>query len=111
MSDRTWSFLKWSGVGVIAAAILAVPYLPGRTDPVTREALAQARALWEQAGIINYDLDLETWGVQSGRYHVQVRDGRLVQITRNGTAADPAEGDYWTVDGLFRVIEEELDAA
>jgi hypothetical protein len=25
--------------------------------------------------------------------------------------ADPAAGDYWTVDGLFQVIEEELDAA
>ena len=111
MSDRTWSLVKWSGIGFFAALILAVPYFPGRTDPVTRERLDEARKLWLKAKVKNYDLDLETRGAQSGRYHVEVRDGQLATITRNGTTADPAAGEYWTVDGLFRVIEEELDAA
>jgi Family of unknown function (DUF6174) len=111
MNDRTWSLLKWSGIGLIAALILAVPYLPGHTEPVTRERLNEARALWTRARIGNYDLDLETRGAQSGRYHVEVRGGHLAGITRDGVTADPAAGEYWTVDGLFQVIEEELDAA
>jgi hypothetical protein len=111
MSDRIWSLVKWSGIGLVAALILAVPYLPGRTHPVTRERLDRARALWLQAQVKNYDMDLETRGAQSGRYHVEVRDGQLTGITRDGIAADPADGEYWTVDGLFRVSEEELDAA
>jgi hypothetical protein len=111
MSDRMWSLAKWTGIGAVAALILAVPYFPGRTDPVTRERLEGARALWSRAQVKNYDMDLETRGAQSGRYHVEVRDGHLAGITRNGVTADPAAGEYWTVDGLFQVIEEELDAA
>jgi hypothetical protein len=106
-----WKLVKWSGIGLVAALILAVPYLPGRTEPVTREGLREARGLWQTAQLDNYDLDLETRGAQAGRYHIEVRNGQLSTITRDGVAANPAAGEPWTVDGLFQVIEEELDAS
>jgi hypothetical protein len=111
MNDQTWKLLKWSGVGIVAILVLAVPYLGGRTEPVTRDGLERARAKWASAGISNYDLNLETRGAQTGRYHVEVRNRQLASITRDGNAADPAAGEYWTVEGLFQVIEEELEAA
>jgi hypothetical protein len=85
--------------------------LPDRTEPVTREALAAARARWQGARIANYDLDLETRGAQVGNYHVEVRDHQVRSIIRDGTPATPNDLDYWTVDGLFVTIEEELDRA
>ena len=111
MSDKSYRIWKWCGIAGVAAVILSVPYLPGRTEPVTLERLDAARAMWQQANISSYDMDLETSGAQTGRYHVEVRNGQLSLITRNGQPADPAAGEYWTVEGLFRVIEEELDAA
>ena len=111
MSDKSFRNLKWCGIVGVGAVIIAVPYLPGRTEPVTRERLEAARALWQRANITSYDMELETSGAQTGRYHMEVRGGRLALITRNGQSADPAAGEYWTIEGLFRVIEEELDAA
>jgi hypothetical protein len=109
MSDRTWSLVKWSGVGLVVAAVLAVPYLPGRTEPVTRDRLASARSQWEAANITDYDLDLEVSGVQSGNYHVKVRGGKVWEITLNGRAADSNAPEYFTIDGLFQTLEEYLD--
>ena len=111
MSDRSWCLLKWFGIGAVAATIIVVPLLSGRTEPVTKERLAEAARLWHAAKIANYAMDLETSGAQTGKYHIEVRDGQLARITRNGQAADPASGEFWTVDGLLRMIEQELDAA
>jgi hypothetical protein len=110
--DRTWRIAKWSTIAaVVMAAIVAVPYLRGRTEPVTRERLAAARERWRSANVANYHMDLETTGAQTGLYHVSVRDGQLITLTRNGQSMNPAEGEYWTVDGWFQAIEEDIDNA
>jgi hypothetical protein len=109
MSERTWFIWKWGGVLGLIATVVAIPYLPGRTEPVTRERLAEAARLWEQAHITNYDLDLEVRGAQTGRYHVAVRDGTVVEILLNDQPASPAASEYYTIDGLFLTIEEELE--
>ncbi|GIW86149.1 MAG: hypothetical protein KatS3mg108_0473 [Isosphaeraceae bacterium] len=79
-------------------------------------SLAQARQLWEQAGIRDYDLEWTSSGARSGHYRVAVRDGavtsvRSVQPDGTEVAARPADPSYYGIDGLFRVLDEELDAA
>ena len=111
-SDKTWNIAKWSTIAaVVMAVFVAVPYLRGRTEPVTRDRLAAARERWRSANVTSYDLDLETTGSQTGLYHVEVRAGQLAKITRNGQPMNPAEGDYWIVDGWFQAIEEDLENA
>ena len=111
-SDKTWKIAKWSTIAaVVMAVIVAVPYLRGRTEPVTRERLAASRERWKLANVASYDMDLETTGAQTGLYHIEVRAGQLAQIIRNGQTMNPADGDYWTVDGWFQAIEEDLENA
>jgi hypothetical protein len=109
MTDRTWKLAKWSGIGVVVAVVVAVPYLPGRTEPVTRESLESARARWEDAKIADYDFDLEVSGDQSGNYHVEVREGKVANMTLNGRATESNAPQYFTIDGLFQTLEEYLD--
>lgn len=111
MSNKSWVICRWSAIGVVLAAIVAAPFLRSRSEPVTRVRLTEAQALWDQARITHYDMDLETTGAQTGLYHIEVRAGQLAKITRNGQSMNPAEGDYWTVDGWFRAIEEDLENA
>lgn len=94
-------------------ALVLVVWLVVRegTEPVTRERLGEARARWAAADISSYDMDLQFSGAQSGIYRVRVRGGRLKHITLNDGPANPSEEEYWTVEGLFRIIEEELDLA
>jgi len=101
----------WAGVVGVAALIVAVPFLPGRTQPVTRERLAEARRLWDAADIASYDLDFEISGAQTGRYLVEVRHGEATRITRNGQPATPGDPHYYTVDGLFQTIEREFEVS
>ena len=82
--------------------------LRGRLHQLTSKDLDAARALWHQSAVTDYDLDVEVSGAQSGRYAIEVRGGKLRRITRDGEPANPADGDYWTVEGLFRTIEQEL---
>ena len=106
ISRASW---KWIGAGVLVAGVVAGPMLIGRTEPVTRERLTAARQQWAAAKLADYDMELDSSGAQTGRYHVEVRGGTLTHITRNGQPADPAQGHYWTVEGLFDTIEEEVD--
>jgi len=109
-SDRTWKLAKWSTIAaVVMVVIVGVPLVRGRTEPVARDRLIAARERWKSANIISYDMDLETTGAQTGLYHIEVRDGQLAKITRNGQEMHPSERDYWTVDGWFQAIEDDLE--
>ena len=112
ISDRTWKVAKWSTIAaVVMAVIAAVLLLRGRTEAVTRERLTVARERWKAANIASYGLDLETTGAQTGLYHVEVRAGQVSKFTRNGQSMNPAEADYWTVDGWFQAIDDDLESS
>ena len=82
--------------------------LKGRMRPVTAQRLEAARQKWHQARINNYEMEVEVSGSQNGVYQITVRDGDFQSMTRDGRQANPHEGEYWTVDGLFHTISEEL---
>jgi len=50
--------------------------------------------------------------LESSQYSVTVRDKNVVQLLRNGKAVTTADGgqDY-SVEGLFHILDEELDLA
>lgn len=80
---------------------------------VTPEALAQAKRLWTQANIRDYDLDWNVRGRNNAQYTITVRDGevrRIEAIQRDGSKVELRSGDAraFGVDGIFRTINDEL---
>jgi hypothetical protein len=84
-----------------------------RGQAVTPEALAEAKRLWTQAGIRDYELDWSTTGPNNAHYIVTVRaaevrkidaiqpDGRRIEL-------HPGSPRFFGVDGLFLTIADEL---
>jgi len=95
-------------VGVIAALSVPVVYVithRGTGDPLTPERLAAARALWKERGPKSYVLDVD---VRDAHHHVEVKDGKVVSMTTDGRKAEERLYGYWTVEGMFQSLSEEL---
>jgi Family of unknown function (DUF6174) len=80
---------------------------------VTPETINTAKQGWKTAGIRDYDLDWTVTGAQNNHYYVTVRDGdvRTVESVRtDGRRFElhPAETRFYSVDGLFLTIADEL---
>jgi hypothetical protein len=79
----------------------------------TPEALQSAKERWANAGITDYDLEWTVAGSQSNHYHVTVRasEVRKVESVRpdgQRIALKPGAPRFYSVDGLFLTIADEL---
>lgn len=103
-------------LGSVAALVglLLLIALLGR-DPLprlTRESLDAAVARWQTAGPANYDVDLMLSGAQTGNLHIEVRDGEVTAMTRDGRATvERRTWDFWSVPNQMAMMEEDLSAA
>jgi hypothetical protein len=84
-----------------------------RREDVTARSLAEARRLWERAGIRDYDLEWSSSGLGHGHYVVTVRGGQVTAIESilsggKRMTVHPAEPRFYGVEGLFMIIDEEL---
>ncbi len=82
-------------------------------DEVTEQSLRKARVRWAKAGIHDYDLEWTSSGAMNSRYAVAVRGGRVESV--KAVAPDgrthllkPSEPRYYSIDGLFLTIANEL---
>jgi hypothetical protein len=80
---------------------------------VTPEAIDQAKRLWAQAGIRDYDLDWTTTGLNNAHYLVSVQGAevrRVEAIEPDGGKVElhPGAPRFFGVDGLFLTIADEL---
>ena len=95
------------GIAFLTVMLLARNRLP----PLTAAELEQAERRWQVAGIENYDMDVKVSGRQPSSFHVEVRKGKPVSLTRNGVAPRRGMWDVWTVPGLFDTLHQELELA
>ena len=81
---------------------------------LTAGSLQAAQRQWESFGPANYRMTVEMSGdrVESSQYTVTVRAREVVQLLRNGKTVSPGDGgqDY-SVDGLFHILDQEIDLA
>jgi hypothetical protein len=49
--------------------------------------------------------------VETGRFEVEVRQGEVVSLRRNGLIIRPSAGQDYTMDGLFHMLAQELGLA
>jgi hypothetical protein len=83
-------------------------------ESVTSQAIDRARRMWDAANIKDYNLEWTTTGQRNSRYRVIVRAGkvqRIDSILPDGRTVEmhPAQPQFYGVDGLFQVMEDELD--
>jgi hypothetical protein len=108
-----------SAVGLVAVSGC------GRGTDVTSRSIRDARRVWTKANIRDYDLEWTASGPLSGHYLVYVRGGLVREVRRilsdprqiqanHGNeivVARPADPSLYGVDGLFKILEQEFDAA
>src|SRR5436305_12786953 len=99
----------WTAIGssllrmVVGVAFCLVAGCSGG-QPVTPQSIADARKVWEQAGIRDYDLEWTATGMNNAHYLVTVRGGtvrKIESIARDGRRFEvhPAEVRFYGVDG------------
>lgn len=83
-----------------------------RLSELTPEALSAAQAQWKKSGPASYRMVVETSGdrMEKSRFEVTVNAKAVVNLERNGIALQPeAGGNSYTVEGLFRTLDQEID--
>ena len=97
-------------LGILAACLAGGRLLRGQD--VTAEDIKAARELWSKAGIRDYDLEYTT-APANGHFLVTVRDGEVKKVEAiqpDGARIElhPGAPRYYSVDGLFVTIADEL---
>jgi hypothetical protein len=84
-----------------------------RLPALTPAALSDAEQRWKANAPAAYRLSLEMSGdrVETGLFEVEVRSGSIVSLRRNGMIVRAAEGQDYTMEGLFRMLAQELSLA
>jgi hypothetical protein len=105
--------VRWIGcVGLLAAAAAGGSGC-SQGEAVTADSLDAAKAVWARAGIRDYELEWKAAGRNNAHYVVTVSNGAVAAIesvTPKGerVAVHPAETRFYSVDGLFLTIADEL---
>jgi hypothetical protein len=83
-------------------------------DPLNQARIDRDRALWEKSGPSDYNLEWQSISARNQSiYKAYVRKGkveavRLLRRDGKAIALKPADMEFYSVDGLFRTIQEEL---
>lgn len=94
--------------GMAAGAVTLVLLFRQEGEPLVAADLEAAAARWREKGVEDYDLEVSVRGVQQGEHRIEVRRGRVVAMTTGGSPVAPSSWDYWSVEGLFRFLREEM---
>jgi hypothetical protein len=98
-------------VVLIAVVVLLQTFVAQRIPELTMERLQKAQELWESVGPAAYDMDVEIRGAQPGLVQIEVRDGEVAAMMRDGRSPPMRTWDVWTVTGMFDTLERELELA
>jgi hypothetical protein len=84
-----------------------------RLDTLTPELLHQAQTKWNAHEPVAYHIVIQMSGdrVETGKFEVMVRAGQVVSIRRNGLIITPGSGQDYSMNGLFRMLTQELGLA
>jgi hypothetical protein len=92
---------------------MTVVYGCSRLDPLTAESLLQAEQTWKSHTPAYYRLVVEMSGdrVETGRFDVTVRAGEVISFRRNGLVIPAERGEDYSMEGLFRMLKQEVGLA
>ena len=81
------------------------------TPLLTDEALAAAEAQWKADGPPGYDMEIEIGGDRAGIVRIEVRDGKVTSMQRDGKTPAERTWDVWSVPGMFDMLIRNLQIA
>jgi hypothetical protein len=98
---------------LLLAALLAMSAGCSSLPTLTPGILTQAEEKWSAHKPAAYHLVFEMSGdrVETGRFEVGVRGGQMVSLRRNGLVIQPNAGQDYSMDGLLRMLDQELSLA
>ena len=101
------------GLGLVAAAAATALLLAqrGSGETLTRQSLERARNTWRDRGPGDYALGVRVRGVQEGDHHIVVANGQVKKMTTGGAPVREGAQRYWSVEGMFEFLDEELRRA
>jgi hypothetical protein len=97
--------------GLVATIAIVIVSRRQALPALTSEALAAAQSRWQEHAPTDFRIDLTVTGRQASRYHVEVRAGKPTQVLRNDRPIPSRSWYYWTVPGLFEVLEHDMDCS
>lgn len=102
MRNRKWTLI----------AILWLASCSGLST-LTPEMVDQAEAKWNAGKPASYRLVVTMEGdrVERGEFDVEVRNGAVISLKRNGQVVNLKSGEDYSMDGLFKIIRNEMDLA
>ena len=109
-SRRVLLLLFFAAVScIVGAAVLLRMFVVQRIPELNGEELEEAQKLWDRAGPEGYEMDLEILRGRPGIVHIEVRNGEIIAMTRDGRT--PPQNTWWysSVPGLFEQLERELE--
>jgi hypothetical protein len=98
-------------LAIVCIALALNYFVAERLPELTEEKLRAAMTLWQKAGPVSYDMDIELRGARPGQVHVEVRDKEVDLETRDGRTPGRWTWDTWSVPGLFDTLSLDLDIA
>ncbi len=80
-------------------------------NTLTPQMIDQAEKQWNASKPASYRLVVTMVGdrLEKSEYDVQVENGVVTSLTRNGGAVNSFQGQDYSMDGLFKIIREEMD--
>jgi hypothetical protein len=98
---------------VCIAIVLFSAAACSRLPTLTPQILTDAEQKWSKQRPNAYRLVVEMSGdrVEAGRFEVEVRGSETVSLRRNGLVIRPNAGQDYTMEGLFRMLKQELGLA
>ena len=102
------------GLMVTAGFLIVIGVISFReiVPPLTEAEFHAAVDRWKSTQPKSYECDIEIYGNRPGIVRIEVRDGAVTKMTRDGvTPREQSAWEYWTVEGQFETIERELEIA
>jgi hypothetical protein len=106
---RSWIWF-FVAVSILSVIFISVEIWFNLQQQLTPEKLAEAQQLWKAQGPHSYDMRYEIKKPDStDEYAVEVRNGTVVSVMRNGQPLEKRLFRYSSVPSLFNFIDEFLE--
>jgi len=107
-----WTAVLGTGFGLLATLMVAGWLSGDRMPAIDAAAIERASARWDTSAPVSYDMQLRLGGPREQDIEIEVRERNVTKLLLDDVAPRQRRTwDYWSVPGLFDIIEADLTRA